>query len=124
MKWKWKPTKDGGVKIGAVKHSEEVAPGSGSAPIRSALAVYATILPAGVSRARIFQLSSTKGYIHVVQTSGYNVGKAKGAKIKLAGSEGGAAGGRRGAHDARGRREVRVQNIGSRAAEVLLFEIE
>ncbi|KZP13183.1 hypothetical protein FIBSPDRAFT_897572 [Athelia psychrophila] len=100
-----------------------------SARIRSAIAVYATMLASGVSRRRIFQLGSTKGYIHVIQTSGYNAGASKGAEIKLSGGDSGTTEVELREGDGAyvmlvPGSEFKVQNIGARVAEVLLFKME
>lgn len=100
---------------------------SGSAPIRSGMTIYSTILASGASRS--FQLSTTKGYIHIIQTFGYNVGVAQGAEIKLNGGDDGTIEVKLREGDgayimfAAGK-EVKVQNIRAGVAEVLLFEIK
>ncbi|KAF8199055.1 RmlC-like cupin domain-containing protein [Pholiota molesta] len=58
-----------------------VREGEGPAPVQSPLTLYATLLGPGKSLAR--PLEGKKGYIHVVQTSGYNEGPAKGATLTL-----------------------------------------
>lgn len=71
---------------------EDVSPsGTCPAPIRSPMRVYATLLHPGTSRQRVFSLG-TKGYIHVIQTSGYNQGAAdpKGVRVKCSIGGGGA----------------------------------
>ncbi|KAJ7661123.1 RmlC-like cupin domain-containing protein [Mycena rosella] len=98
--------------------------GKGPAPVQSTLSMYATLLSGGK---RLTQpMRGSKGYIHVVQTSGYNIGAATGAAIKVFGSdrdwelkEGD------GAYihfdDAE---EFTVDNVGDMTAEILLFAIE
>ncbi|KAF8655497.1 hypothetical protein AX16_003027 [Volvariella volvacea WC 439] len=62
--------------------------GSGPTPVHSNLTMYAGLLGPGLGKDGSFcvQLRGRKGYIHVVQTSGYNTGMAKGAGIKISGS--------------------------------------
>ncbi|KAJ7667028.1 RmlC-like cupin domain-containing protein [Mycena rosella] len=102
-----------------------VAPGKGPAPVQSPLTLYATLLSEG--RCLTQAMAGSKGYIHAMQTSGYNTGAATGAAIKVFGS-----GGvewelkeRDGAYihfnDAH---ELTVENVGDMTAEALLFDIE
>ena len=65
--------------------------------------------------------------MHVVQTSGYNPGKAAGASVKVGGGgaeevvlregDGAYIFGEKGA-------ELAVENVGDRVAEVLVFDVE
>lgn len=101
----------------------------GSVPMRSAMVIYSTCLAPGMFSQRSFQLSGTKGYIHVIQTSGYNLGAAKGAEVKLSGGDGGLVEVELQEGDGAymmfvAGKEIKVQNIGVGVAEVLLFEIE
>ena len=88
--------------------------------------VYATLLTPAVSRTHTFQPSAIKGYIHVVQTSGYNTGAGNGAKVKVTGGDAETE-----LREGDGAymmlisgKEVKVENVGTGVAEVLLFEIE
>ncbi|KAJ7142320.1 hypothetical protein C8R44DRAFT_865671 [Mycena epipterygia] len=72
------------------------------------LTLYVTLLSDGK---RLSQAVATKGYIHVVQTSGYNTGKAMGHGESVGGLW----------HRAG---ELTVDNVGETTAEVLLFDIE
>lgn len=54
--------------------------GAGPVPVHSDLTMYATILEPGKTVSGVLQ--GRKGYIHLIQTSGYNVGEAKGASLK------------------------------------------
>jgi quercetin 2,3-dioxygenase len=63
-----------------------VREGEGPAPVQSPLTLYATLL--GQNKSLSKPLTGKKGYVHVVQTSGYNKGESKGANIKIA-SKGG-----------------------------------
>jgi hypothetical protein len=72
-------------------------------------------------------MEGSKGYVHVIQTSGYNVGKATGAKIQLrSGDEELTLGEGDGAYIFVGSagNGVEVQNVGDTLAEVVLFDIE
>jgi redox-sensitive bicupin YhaK (pirin superfamily) len=102
----------------------------GPAPVQSALTLYVTLLEKG--RALEKELQGKKGYVHVVQTSGYNPGKASGATVKLV-----SAGGEDqelvlkegdGAYVAVGHQgeaaKLTVENVGDGTAEVLLFDLE
>jgi hypothetical protein len=74
-----------------------------------------------------FPAEANNGYIHVIQTSGYNPKAANGAAVKVSGDnteeqvlrEGdgayifGASG-----------KELKVENVGDRAAEVLVFDLD
>jgi len=99
--------------------------GSGPAPVQSPLTLYATILSPSTSLPHTF--TTPKGYIHVIQTSGYNTEAAKGATIKISGgngveqvlSEGDGA-----YISAECEQIITVQNVGDRDAEMLLFDIE
>lgn len=103
--------------------------GEGPAPIQSALTLYATLL--GKKNALDKELKGKKGYVHVVQTSGYNPGQARGASVRVAGTTGekqevflkegdGAylkVGDAQGSH-------LFIENVGDVRAEVLLFDLE
>ncbi|KAF7309386.1 putative quercetin 2,3-dioxygenase [Mycena indigotica] len=101
----------------------------GPAPVHSPLTLYATLLS---SAKHVTQtMSGRKGYIQVVQTSGYNPGRAIGGyiRVQVAGDadaeielkEGD------GAYihfENDGEAELTVHNIGHQTAEVLLFDLE
>lgn len=104
---------------------KEKREGEGPAPVQSPLTLYATLLSPGKALAQ--GMERKKGYIHVVQTGGYNPGPAGGATVKVTTGPGveevlkegdgaymfvGEAG------------EVKVENVGDKIAEVLLFDIE
>ncbi|KAF7983671.1 hypothetical protein HWV62_19569 [Athelia sp. TMB] len=100
--------------------------GEGPVPIRSAMHVYTTLLTPAVSRTHTFQPSAIKGYIHVVQTSGYNAGAGNGAEVKVTGENAETV-----LREGDGAymmliagKEVKVENVGAGVAEVLLFEME
>ncbi|GLB43309.1 putative pirin family protein [Lyophyllum shimeji] len=99
----------------------------GPAPVRSALTLYATLAEKGQKVEQ--PLKGKKGYVHVVQTSGYNPGKATGAAVRI-----GATGSPAeleleegdGAYIAMGNggSTFVLENIGDKTAEVLLFDLE
>ena len=102
--------------------------GEGPAPVQSALTLYATLLEKG--KALDQKLGGKKGYLHVVQTSGYNTGAATGASLRIAG----AGAGKQelilkegdGAYLSVGQGEganLTVENVGDGTAEVLLFDL-
>ncbi|KAJ7478098.1 pirin domain-containing protein [Mycena latifolia] len=69
----------------------------------------------------------SKGYIHVVQTSGYNTGASTGVAIKLFGSESVEWELKEGDGayiHFEGAEELTVENVGTETAEILLFDIE
>ena len=103
-----------------------VREGNGPAPVQSPLTLYATLL--GQNKSLNRPLTGKKGYIHVVQTSGYNNGESKGANIKIA-SKGGeelTLGEGDGAYIYVGNSGniLEVENVGDRVAEVVVFDLE
>ena len=105
--------------------------GEGPAPVQSALTLYATLLGKGKGLEK--KLGGKKGYVHVVQTSGYNPGRACGAAVRVAGAwtgyekqeallqEGDGAYLKVG--EGAGE-DLIVENVGDETAEVLLFDLE
>ncbi|KAG8843671.1 hypothetical protein FRB91_003201 [Serendipita sp. 411] len=101
--------------------------GSGPAPVQSPVWLFSTILSPGKSVThRLLRPSrgtQRKAYLHVIQTSGYNKGKASGSLLKvnkdlfLSEGDGSFAQGAEGA-------EITIENIGDQDAEVLLFDLE
>ncbi|KAI5833190.1 RmlC-like cupin [Schizophyllum commune Tattone D] len=103
----------------------EAREAEGPAPVHSPLTMYATLLSRGKTVAQAMQ--GTKGYVHVVQTSGYNTGKATGATVKFkAGDEQLELREGDGAylHFPPGGIEVAVENTGDRTAEIVLFDLQ
>jgi redox-sensitive bicupin YhaK (pirin superfamily) len=103
--------------------------GDGPAPVQSPLSLYATILSEGKHLEH--KMTGTKGYIHVLQTQGYNRGEACGATVRIIG--GGVVGDNLllkegdGAYMRVGRESgtiLYVENVGDRVAEVLLLDLE
>jgi len=121
--------KDTWVKIVAPAGAEGVIverEAAGPAPVQSPLTLYATILSQGKSLNR--PLEGKKGYIHVIQTSGYNEGKANGASVKVS-SRGGEVLTLRegdGAYIFVGNKgnQFTVENDGERSAEILVFDLD
>ncbi|KAJ7065454.1 RmlC-like cupin domain-containing protein [Mycena amicta] len=98
----------------------------GPAPVQSPLTLYATLLLDGKSLTQT--MKGKKGYIHVVQTSGYNTKEASGAAIRVVGAPGVETELKEGdgayIHFDNGGVELKVENIGDKTAEVLLFDLE
>ncbi|KAJ7608972.1 RmlC-like cupin domain-containing protein [Roridomyces roridus] len=108
---------------GVLKDSRE---GAGPAPVQSPLTLYATMLSEGKSLKQ--GIKGSKGYLHVVQTSGYNTEAASGAAIRVLGAPGAEVELREGDgaylfFDKSGG-DLTIENIGGKTAEVLLFDIE
>jgi len=100
--------------------------GEGPAPVQSPLTMYASLL--GTTKLEK-KMEGMKGYVHVVQTSGYNAGKAAGAKVKVSAGDDGEAvtlGEGDGAYIFVGSsgNALNVENVGDSVAEVVLFDIE
>jgi len=102
--------------------------GRGPAPIHSPLSVYATIISPSTNMLYSFPAPAPnegmrKSYVHVIQTSGYNTGAAKGARVKINGGlelaegDGVFALGKEGD-------KLEVENVGDVPAEVLVFDVE
>ncbi|CAK5283616.1 unnamed protein product [Mycena citricolor] len=106
---------------GVLKDSRE---GKGPAPVQSALTLYATLLSGGKSLTQSVQ--GSKGYMHVVQTSGYNTGAATGSGVKasVGGEEVVLREGDGAYMHFEGPGDIVVENIGDKTAEVLFFDIE
>ena len=100
-----------------------VREGKGPAPVQSALTLYATLLGRNKSLNR--PVTGKKGYIHVIQTSGYNPGQSKGANIKIASKDGEelTLGEGDGAYVSV-ENSFEVENVGDRVAEVLFFDLD
>ena len=121
--------RDGWVKIVAPvgeKGVELVREAQGPAPVNSDLTLYATLLGARKTLER--PLQGKKGYIHVIQTSGYNPLKSQGASVRIRGPgveqmelrEGD------GAYIFVGEKgnALTVENAGDETAEVLVFDLD
>ncbi|KAI6101129.1 RmlC-like cupin domain-containing protein [Pisolithus sp. B1] len=106
----------------------------GPAPIRSQLWMYASLIDPGVSLVHEHvekeQGQPKKGYIHLIQTSGYNPGKPSGNAVRISSKS--SAGDSRvelregdGAYlRYEGGHDLKVTNVGQGVAEVLLFDLD
>ena len=101
---------------------------SGPAPVHSPLSLYASIISPSTSLTHKFAESAKRrrGYVHVIQTSGYNTGPAKGAAVKVSfGTSQTELKEGDGAYImAAPGEELTIENAGDRVAEVLLFDME
>lgn len=102
--------------------------GEGPAPVQSPLWLHAGLITPGAKVEHNLKTpgpgsKERKAYIHVIQTSGYNTGKAKGNKISVNGSleiaEGDGA-----FVTGAGGDVLNLLNVGDGVAEVLLFDLE
>ena len=108
---------------------EEKREASGPAPVHSPLNLFATLLSPAAKLSHTFFSTSAqrKGYVHVVQTSGYNTGESSGARVRVIGAEGGRLDLKEGDGAyimAAPGEQLTMENIGDRVAEVLLFDME
>lgn len=99
---------------------------SGPAPVHSPLSLRATLLSPGRSLSHKLSAPSSKAYVHVVQTSGYNASTASGNTVRVYAP---------GTQDATLREgdglyvtspnetTISVENTGESVAEILLFEL-
>lgn len=103
--------------------------GSGPAPIHAQVSTFASIISPSSTVTHTFPApddttQERKGYIHVVQTSGYNTGKSfvSGARVRLNGGlelgEGDGAFVSGLAND-----KLEIESVGNVPAEILLFDI-
>ena len=98
----------------------------GPAPVHSPLSLHATLLSPGKSLSHELSPQSSKAYVHVVQTSGYNPSTASGNTVRVYAP---------GTQDAvlqegdglyitsANPTTVSVENTGEGVAELLLFEL-
>ncbi|KAH9004588.1 pirin domain-containing protein [Lactarius hatsudake] len=102
--------------------------GEGPAPVQSDVAFWATILSPDrtISRAMPSKEGERKAYLQVVQTSGFNHGEGKGAhvRVEIGGQSVEMREGDGAFVHASPREELRVTNLGSSTAEVLLFDVD
>ncbi|EIN03910.1 RmlC-like cupin [Punctularia strigosozonata HHB-11173 SS5] len=114
--------------VGVLKDERE---GKGPAPVQSPLYLHATLLSPGKALPSVFKKNvapgGSKKYIHVVQTSGYNPKKASGAKVRVFDDQGAV----QELHEGDGAyllgeagKEMKVENVGDKVAEVLLFDVD
>ncbi|KAJ3571201.1 hypothetical protein NP233_g3906 [Leucocoprinus birnbaumii] len=106
-----------------VKNDREA---EGPAPVHSDLTLYATLLSPGKGLDR--PLQGRKGYIQVVQTSGYNPRKAEGATVRISnpGSNPVELKEGDGAYIFVGQKGnvLKVENVGDEIGEVLVFDLD
>jgi len=107
---------------------KETRDDTGPTPIQSQLRLYSTILSPGKSVSHSLLgasngMSDSKGYLHVIQTSGYNEGKAEGALVKVNESLYLSEGDGAFTQGAKGE-TITIENIGDVPAEILLFDLE
>lgn len=114
--------------VGSEGVSEESREGGGPTPVQSPLTLYAGLISPGARLAHKLQplqdnaAAEKKGYVHVVQTSGYNTGAAKGNAIEVNGvklqeGDGAFITGQPG-------EEVVLKNVGDGIADVLVFDLD
>ena len=100
--------------------------GEGPAPVHSPLTLYASIL--GTGKALSKPLEGKKAYVQVIQTSGYNKRQATGATVKFSTKGGDEVELREGDGaylDVKKEGAIlEVENVGDRAAELLVFDLE
>jgi redox-sensitive bicupin YhaK (pirin superfamily) len=99
---------------------------AGPAPVHSPLSLRATLLSPGRSLSHEISAPSSKAYVHVAQTSGYNANKASGNTVRVYAP---------GTQDAilqegdglyitsPNGSTVSVENTGESVAEILLFDL-
>jgi redox-sensitive bicupin YhaK (pirin superfamily) len=106
----------------------ETREGDGPTPVQSPVAMRAAILSAGTRLEHTLPATpgARKAYVHAIQRSGYNPGKASGARIRVSGqgadtvlAEGDGAYLTGAAAAA-----LAVENVGDVSAEVVLFDID
>ena len=107
---------------------KETRDGEGPAPVQTPLRLYATIISPGKSVTHSLHgasngISDSKAYLHVIQTSGYNKGKASGALVKVNDNMNLSEGDGAFSTGAKGQ-TLTIENIGDVPAEVLLFDLE
>jgi hypothetical protein len=103
---------------------------SGPAPVQSPLTLFATLLSPSTTLTHTFlsgPSTSRKGYIHVVQTSGYNTSTSTGAHVRVKGEDGVEIELKEGDGAyvyAEPGKELAVENVGDKVAEIVLFDLE
>jgi len=101
--------------------------GTGPAPVQSPLSLYASLISPSTTLSHTVsapgQSPKRRAYIHVIQTSGYNTGKATGATVQVNGGLELAEGDGVFAIAGEGEK-IEIKNVGDKVAEVLLFDLE
>ncbi|KAF8877896.1 pirin domain-containing protein [Infundibulicybe gibba] len=104
----------------------------GPAPVQSQLTMYAALVGGG-KKMEPRKMAGKKGYVHVIQTSGYVEGKAKGASIKVVADgqeltlregDGVYVVVRDSGEDQSVEKALEVENVGDTTAEILIFDLE
>ncbi|KAI9464511.1 pirin domain-containing protein [Lactarius psammicola] len=102
--------------------------GEGPAPVQSDIAFWATVLSPDrtISREMPSKEGERKAYLQVVQTAGFNRGAGKGAhvRVEIGGQSVEMREGDGAFVHANPREELRMSNLGSSTAEVLLFDVD
>lgn len=94
----------------------------GPAPVQSPVYLWSTLLSPGNKVQH--RLLNKQGYVHLIQTSGYNTGPAKGNKISVNGqTQLGEGDGVYIKVAGNGSADIILENTGNDVAEVLLFDI-
>ena len=101
---------------------------TGPAPVHSPVTLFSTLLTPTATVSHTFGApgqgaTKRRGYLHVIQTSGFNTGKATGATVQVNGglklSEGD------GAYIVASEGEkLEIKNVGDKVAEFLLFDLD
>lgn len=102
---------------------------AGPAPVQSPVTLYASLLSPSVSVSHKFgkpgqSTTRRRGYLHVVQTSGYNTGKASGATVQINNGEVSLSEGDGLYIIAAEGDQVDIKNVGDKTAELLLFDLD
>lgn len=104
----------------------------GPAPVHAPVTMYASIMSPSTTLSHQFAPSSTapdkarKAYVQVVQTSGYNARSGQGATVRVSG-EGSMVELKEGDGAyiwSEEGKDIHVQNVSDRTAEVVLFDVE
>jgi len=104
--------------------------GLGPTPVQSPLSLFATLISPSTALEHTFLDSPTrgrKGYVHVTQTSGYNTNTATGSHIRIVAEDGRDLELKEGDGAyifAESGKTLKMENIGDKTAEVLLFDLE
>lgn len=122
--------KDKFIQVVAPINAPSVSPtreGKGPTPVQSPLTLSAALISPSTTLSHTF--TTSKGYIHVIQTSGYNPGKSSGATVRVKAVDGEEVVLREGDGvyaDLSGGKEVEVVfgNEGDKVAEILVFDLD
>ncbi|KZO93566.1 Pirin-domain-containing protein [Calocera viscosa TUFC12733] len=104
--------------------------GEGPTPVHAGVTMYASLLSPGKTLSHAVPGAADeqqrKAYVHLIQTSGYNEGAAKGNEVRLtgAGQEVSLREGDGAYVLAGGGEQLGVENVGEGRAEVVLFDVD